>query len=241
MQKAQSPQMASFLERAVALFIDSIIVGIGSYIIIIPLAILAGIAGISMPSEYGDAFGVLFIIGLYFLMLLAPISYFIYFYTTSGQTLGKKVMNIKVVRIADHSYMSWGRVLLREIVGRFVSSLLFGLGYFWYFSSNKRQAWHDSISDTVVVKTDPMGKILLDGPAEYPQEYAKTFVPCGCITLFYAAIIFGVMMMGVAISQSEATAKKALQKKTESKTYINQKYTESQDLDTFIVDPESTK
>lgn len=49
-------------------------------------------------------------------------------------------------------YPSFGRVVLRETIGRFVSSLLFYAGY-WRVSSDRwGQAWLDKISHTVVVQ-----------------------------------------------------------------------------------------
>ncbi|NCT55984.1 RDD family protein [bacterium] len=215
MQQAPNPQMAGFLERFLASFIDGIIVMVGFYIVMIPLALIGGgMSTLMLPADNSgtDALGIFMMLVIYLIAMVMPLLYYIYFYTKNGQTLGKKILNIKVVRPADNSYLSWGRVLLRETVGKLLSSFFFGLGYFWYFSSAERQAWHDSISDSIVVKTDSTGKILLDGPDLYPQEYVKTFLPCGCITLFYAALIFAIVMFGIAASGSESATKKAIQK-----------------------------
>jgi uncharacterized RDD family membrane protein YckC len=48
-------------------------------------------------------------------------------------------------------------MLLREIVGKWVSGLLIGLGYFWAIWDKDGQAWHDKIAGTVVIKRAPGG------------------------------------------------------------------------------------
>jgi uncharacterized RDD family membrane protein YckC len=46
----------------------------------------------------------------------------------------------------------FGKMFLREIVGRFLSGLFFGLGYFWSLFDKNAQAWHDKLAGTVVIK-----------------------------------------------------------------------------------------
>jgi uncharacterized RDD family membrane protein YckC len=42
--------------------------------------------------------------------------------------------------------------ILREVVGKFISSLILLLGYFWMLWDPKKQTWHDKIAKSVVVK-----------------------------------------------------------------------------------------
>ncbi|MEK7526168.1 MAG: RDD family protein [Patescibacteria group bacterium] len=78
--------------------------------------------------------------------------YLIYFTTTTGQTLGKKVMKIKVVRLSDGKTLDYLGAFLREVVGRFISGIVLGLGYLWVIGDAKKQGWHDKIAGTVVIK-----------------------------------------------------------------------------------------
>jgi len=48
---------------------------------------------------------------------------------------------------------TFGTMFLREIIGKFISSLFFGLGYFWAIWDKDRQAWHDKIAGTYVLET----------------------------------------------------------------------------------------
>jgi uncharacterized RDD family membrane protein YckC len=79
------------------------------------------------------------------------LAYYIYFTYKYGATLGKKVMKIKIVR-EDGQPMTILTVILREVVGKFVSSVLLCLGYFWVMWDKKKQGWHDKIAKTIVIK-----------------------------------------------------------------------------------------
>lgn len=46
-------------------------------------------------------------------------------------------------------------MLLRETLGKFVSSLFLGLGMFWAIWDKDRQTWHDKIAGTVVIRRAP--------------------------------------------------------------------------------------
>jgi uncharacterized RDD family membrane protein YckC len=138
---ASAPK-AGWWVRFIALFIDSLIVGIPGGIII---AILAGVVG-------KDATGV--IIVLYGLFILAEIAYFVYFWTRpAGQTLGMKMFNIRVVK-TDGSTLTVGGAIVRYI-GYIVDSIIFGLpiGYLWAAFDSNKQAWHDKMAGTYVVKS----------------------------------------------------------------------------------------
>ena len=67
----------------------------------------------------------------------------------TGQTAGKRIMKIRVVDESGKA-PGFGRALLRETVGKFVSGLVFGLGYLWALGSQGR-CWHDTIAGTRVL------------------------------------------------------------------------------------------
>ena len=68
----------------------------------------------------------------------------------SGQTVGKKVMGIRVVDFATGGPIGFSRGVLRYL-GKIVSSLVCLLGYFWMLWDKGKQTWHDKIATTVVV------------------------------------------------------------------------------------------
>lgn len=57
----------------------------------------------------------------------------------------------QVVDRREGNFPGFWRMILRELIGKSVSSLFLGLGYFWAIWDKDGQAWHDKISGTVVV------------------------------------------------------------------------------------------
>src|SRR6266542_6468852 len=110
------------------------------------------IDGIILAIAFGILFGVLKWAG-YFLGLAVTIGYVIYFEGgPSGQTLGKKALNIRVVDYATGGPLGYGKAFLRYI-GRIVSQVVCYLGYLWMIWDKEKQTWHDKIAGTVVVPT----------------------------------------------------------------------------------------
>ncbi len=68
----------------------------------------------------------------------------------AGQTVGKKVVDIRVVRAADGAALGWATALLRHVCS-WLSTIACGLGYLWMLWDKEKQTWHDKLSATVVV------------------------------------------------------------------------------------------
>jgi uncharacterized RDD family membrane protein YckC len=87
----------------------------------------------------------------YLLSLVIGIGYFGYFEgSASGQTVGKKVMKIRVIDFNSGAPIGFGRALIRY-VARIVSSIPCALGYFWMLWDKEKQTWHDKLATTAVV------------------------------------------------------------------------------------------
>jgi uncharacterized RDD family membrane protein YckC len=83
----------------------------------------------------------------------------LFWFLARGLTPGKYLAGEQVVEHLTGKNPGIGRMLLREIIGKWVSGLLFGLGYFWAIWDKDGQAWHDKIAGTVVVKRPPAGPV----------------------------------------------------------------------------------
>jgi len=96
-----------------------------------------------------QSFAVVVLFAIFFLF-----AYFIYRLVMlgRGQTLGKKVLGLRVVNAQTGSIPGFWRMVVREIFGRFVSGLFFGVGYVWAIFDKNGQAWHDKLAGTVVVR-----------------------------------------------------------------------------------------
>jgi uncharacterized RDD family membrane protein YckC len=58
---------------------------------------------------------------------------------------------LRVVRDRDGSRFGWGTALLR-LVGLYVASAVFYLGFIWIFIDKRHRGWHDLIAGTIVVR-----------------------------------------------------------------------------------------
>lgn len=88
--------------------------------------------------------------------LLTGLVFFAYFAImtkVTNQTLGKMVVGVKVVSIHGDN-LSWGTIIFREVIGRFISKALFGLVYIWVAFSPRKQGVHDYFADTWVIHTE---------------------------------------------------------------------------------------
>jgi len=92
-------------------------------------------------------------LGFYLFYLL------IFWVNYDGATPGKRLLAIKITR-DDGSKMTYSVGLIR-FISTFVSLFPLGLGYLWIIWSKSKQAWHDKLSKTIVVKTGEKPKTFL--------------------------------------------------------------------------------
>lgn len=72
-------------------------------------------------------------------------------YVLQGRTLGKKMMKLRIVSIGNEDEIpDLKTMLMREIVGKFVSSILW-IGYFMILFSKNHVGLHDKIAKTRVI------------------------------------------------------------------------------------------
>lgn len=149
---------AGFWRRFLATLIDSLILGTVSFFINLVPSIVLGLSSAPVVPGQNGTLAIspvaLIVSSIVSLAILAiELGYFIFFIGSRGQTLGKMAMGIRVVKIGTNEAPGYGKAFLREVVGKFVSSLVLLLGYFWMLWDSKKQTWHDKIAGTVVIKT----------------------------------------------------------------------------------------
>ena len=151
-------QYAGFVTRLVAFVIDVVIVAV--LVIIIGAAI--GLIATSLKSIHLLRSGALtetvasvIAIAIGVVMVVA---YYIGFWLAAGQTPGKRIMGVRIV-CTDGGRVKLGNVI-RRFAGYWLSCILF-LGFLWILVDNQRQAWHDSLSGTIVIYSRPTPPELL--------------------------------------------------------------------------------
>ncbi len=148
---------AGFWKRFVAFLIDSIILSLLEFIIILPgLAVLGiGIVGgvLSEEPESGVPL-ILAAIGAYLMaILLAAIAAWLYYAlmesSAKGATLGKMVLGIRVTDL-NGNRVSFGRATGRYFA-KIISSLVLMIGYIIAGFTDRKQALHDIIAGCLVI------------------------------------------------------------------------------------------
>ena len=82
--------------------------------------------------------------------LVLAASYFLFFWSLSGQTLGKLLTGGRVVTTVDGP-LGFRRAATR-LAGTVVSVLPLGAGFFGMWTDSERRGWHDRIAGTKVVR-----------------------------------------------------------------------------------------
>lgn len=136
---------AGFWIRVLAYIIDSVLLITVQTVLTLLINMTIGMLGIATDGDPA----INTVIWLFGAVL--SISYAVFFTGYCGQTPGKMALRIKVIR-TDGSQPSYGRAALREVPGKFISSVLLGIGYLMVAFDAQKQGLHDKIADTYVIK-----------------------------------------------------------------------------------------
>ena len=139
------PEYAGFWIRVVATVLDSFLLFAVQFALTLVITLLIGLVGITA----GEDPAVSLVIWLFGTTI--SLGYAVFFIGYCGQTPGKMALRIKVV-CSDGSQLTYGRAAKREILGKFVSSILLGIGYLMVAFDRQKQGLHDKIADTYVIK-----------------------------------------------------------------------------------------
>jgi len=135
--------------RLAAAFLDGIILMVMVYLpLIFALTMSERAADEASASAMAAVGGLVTVVGLIAWSWLT-----IRYVARNGQSIAKKLLNIKVVR-SDGSRASLGRIFwLRNVVNGLISIIpLYGLIDILFIFGESRQCLHDKIADTIVVK-----------------------------------------------------------------------------------------
>jgi uncharacterized RDD family membrane protein YckC len=134
-------ELASMGNRFLARLVDDIIVLIASVVLGMFVLPFGGEAAVTATS------------------IVISVGYYWYFWTRrDGQSPGKSLLNIKVIKI-DGTPLNDGDALLR-VFGYYVGQFSLGLGYLWAVFDNNNQGWHDKMANTYVIVTKAKKKTV---------------------------------------------------------------------------------
>jgi len=138
---------AGFWLRAVANFIDSLILGFGCFVAMYGTAFMM-VSVVGVPDHQG---AILYFIGMYVVAVLMIWLYYALMESSRNQaTVGKLLLGLKVTDLEGYP-IGFGRATGR-LVGKSLSGLFWGVGFLMAGLTERKQALHDMIAGTLVVR-----------------------------------------------------------------------------------------
>ena len=148
---ALAPKFAGFWIRTVAYTIDG-------FLILVLMAILAGVgifgyssgSATDTISSFSYSFSESNFGFLNLAMFVLYLVYFTFFLGTRGQTPGKMICGLKVIRL-DGSPVGFGRAAIRTL-GYFLNQFTLYIGFLWVAIDPRKQGLHDKIAGTYEIR-----------------------------------------------------------------------------------------
>lgn len=144
------PDIAEPAERLIAYLFD--------YLLNLPILVIYFIKNyiVTIISIFEYDYKIILIINLIELVLTLLYSIVVLVieigYWKQGTSFGKSKRGLVVVNKETGTNLSLGYMFLRESVGKFISAMVFLLGFIWILIDKDKQAWHDKLVSSVVVK-----------------------------------------------------------------------------------------
>ncbi|HEX8629257.1 MAG TPA: RDD family protein [Catenuloplanes sp.] len=164
--------LASPLDRLAAYLIDGAIFSVVALVLFLPVLVVFAVAYLpeltAVPAEgplpvdaFSDLFVPFLLLELGFLLVVMAL-YYIYYVEMmfrSGQTIGKKVLKIRVAPLDPAGRLTRGmaarRYLVEIVAGTLVPGLIYLDGLWQFWDKPYQQCLHDKWARTVVVKAVP--------------------------------------------------------------------------------------
>jgi len=159
---------AGLVTRAIAIVIDTLLIDAAALVVTGAVLLVESVFNVShrhhsLAGAVGAALFFAWVVG-----------YFSVFWTTTGQTPGSRIMQIRVTR-ADGTRLRPGRALIR-LAGMVLSLPLFW-GYLPILWSSRRRGVCDFLAGTVVTVVPPIPGGHNSGSAWVPQAHARGMEP----------------------------------------------------------------
>jgi uncharacterized RDD family membrane protein YckC len=137
--------------RLLAAIIDGLITGAIGWVLVLPF-FGAGAMFDSGTKHLGAR------VGANLVTTVIAVIYYTVQHGKWGQTIGKRALNIRVVRAADGGPISYGQAAGRSLFTYLISIVTCGIGAIvdaaWILGDQRRQALHDKVVGSVVLRAD---------------------------------------------------------------------------------------
>lgn len=177
-----TPVYAGFWKRMAAWILDYIV-------LLLIIVILTVLMSLMKDSKMG-------LVVALFAYGLVPWLYFAFMESSPRQaTVGKAVLGIRVTDLAGER-VSFGRATGRYF-GKILSGLILNIGFAMAGFTDRRQALHDKVADTLVVRNNFTAAEIADAPPE-PTPSFFSAVGLGLLVILFGPFGLGIFA-GIAI------------------------------------------
>lgn len=146
-------EYAGFWERLAAMFLDGIVLLVVWMVAAFVIGIIGGVAAAAGGGAGARTFVPVLVLLFYAVLLLGMAAYYVLMESGErGATFGKRALKLRVVDM-DGGRISKGRATGR-FFAHFLSNMTFYIGYLIQPFTERKQALHDMVSGTLVVKTE---------------------------------------------------------------------------------------
>lgn len=195
---AQTIAVVGFGRRLAASLLDGLLLGFLTFIVVTVIALVILLIDIFRPDQIIPFDKFIIVVAAIFSLV-----YYVGYWSTSGQTLGKTMLGLKVVDRTG-SPLSTGQAVLRYL-GYLISAAIFSLGFVWIAFDQKRQGWHDKIAGTYVVEvgTEPFeANAVQFRPAEPGHRWALLAVWIVLLLIGPGCLLGSLLLLGPVVSRA---------------------------------------
>lgn len=137
--------------RLAAAVVDAIVIGVLQFMAFFMLTLFLNPVAVAPSTTMMDTAAMNQGALVMFVLLAIPAAY----YTLSlsrmnGQTIGKRLLNLRVVKREGGTLTAWD-AFLRCYIGYLLSAAALGMGFLWMLTDAQQQGWHDMVADTLVI------------------------------------------------------------------------------------------
>lgn len=143
--------VAGFWARLLAFAIDTMLVGVVVVVMMLVSSLVLGHGALEAFDYFFQQISTL--LAAVFVFALLQLTYLTIFTIFGGQTVGKMLLDLRVVGLDGHSVSATGA--LRRALGMLLAGLPGLAGFLWTAFDLERRGWHDYIGGTLVVHVHP--------------------------------------------------------------------------------------
>ena len=148
-------QYAGFISRFLAFLVDILVIVLSIVVVGATISLILNFFGLTAIIDQIEASSTIqgsilrWITAVWGVTVVAFLYFTISWTVTSGKTLGKGLLGLRIVPM-NGQRMTLLRAILRYIAF-WIAVLAFGLGVLWILVSNERKGWHDKMAKTCVI------------------------------------------------------------------------------------------